>query len=115
VNQCITRVRRRPPGVHLSIDTGDDETPLAERLPSGDSQEGELLRRECRRRVRSALSFLPPDQRAVVELKFFQDRTFEEIAAITRVPLSTVKSRLYSGLELLKHRLGAVPLQATWR
>jgi RNA polymerase sigma-70 factor (ECF subfamily) len=40
-------------------------------------------------------------------LKFYQDRTFEEIAEILGAPLSTIKSRLYSGLEMLKVRLGS--------
>ena len=70
------------------------------------TQDGELLRNETRERVRSALSFLPPDQRAVIELKFFQEQTFEEIAAVLETPLSTIKSRLYSGLDMLKSRLG---------
>jgi DNA-directed RNA polymerase specialized sigma24 family protein len=41
-----------------------------------------------------------------VELKFFQERTFEDIAAILETPLSTVKSRLYAALDSLKTRLG---------
>jgi RNA polymerase sigma-70 factor, ECF subfamily len=49
---------------------------------------------------------LPSDQRAVIELKFFKNLTFEEIAEILETPLSTIKSRLYSGLETLKNRLG---------
>ena len=51
---------------------------------------------------------LPAEQKVVVELKFFQDLTFEEIAAICEAPLSTIKSRLYSGLETLKLRLGGL-------
>ena len=70
------------------------------------NQEENLLDGESRNRVRTALSFLPVDQRAVIELKFFQELTFEEIAAVLRVPVSTIKSRLYSGLDLLKVRLG---------
>ena len=80
--------------------------PAAE-LRTAETQDHELLRAENRRRVRTALSFLPPDQKAVIELKFFQDLTFEDIAAILQVPLSTIKSRLYTGLEMLKIRLGA--------
>ncbi len=60
--------------------------------------------------MRLALTFLPAEQRAVVELKFFQELTFEEIAGIVAAPLSTVKSRLYAGLEILKVRLGGIPL-----
>jgi RNA polymerase sigma-70 factor (ECF subfamily) len=112
VNQCITRLRRRPPGAHYSLDDETREAPLAARLPSHDSHEREFLKRESQLRVRKALAYLPPDMRAVVELKFFQELTFEQIAAIVETPLSTVKSRLYSGLELLKVRLGGVPLQS---
>jgi RNA polymerase sigma-70 factor, ECF subfamily len=106
VNHCITRLRKRPPGIHLSLDDDTDEIPLANRLASPGSHEQDLLREEGRRRVRAAMQRLPAEQRAVVELKFFQDLTFEEIAAICEVPLSTIKSRLYSGLESMKLRLG---------
>jgi len=106
VNHCITRLRKKPPGVHLSLEDDKDEMPLADRLASPVSHEQDLLREESRRRVRKAMQALPPDQKAVVELKFFQDLTFEEISAICEAPLSTIKSRLYSGLEGLKLRLG---------
>ena len=106
VNHCITRLRKKPPGVHLSLDDNRDEVPLANRLSSRGSHEQDLLREESRRRVRTAMQGLPAEQKAVVELKFFQDLTFEEISAICEVPLSTIKSRLYSGLDNLKLRLG---------
>ena len=64
-----------------------------------------MLAEESRSRVRRALEHLTPEQRAVVELKFFQELTFEEISSVIRVPLSTIKSRLYSGLDLLKAML----------
>lgn len=108
VNQSINRLRRRPPGVHYSIDDGATEIPWGARLPAEESQERELLREENRRNVREALERLSPDQRAVVELKFFQDLTFEEISGVLEVPLSTIKSRLYTGLEALKTRLTRV-------
>jgi RNA polymerase sigma-70 factor (ECF subfamily) len=65
-----------------------------------------LIRAEKRSRLLAALAHLPADHRAAVELKFFQEMTFEEIAAVLKVPLSTVKTRLYAGLEMLKTRLG---------
>jgi RNA polymerase sigma-70 factor (ECF subfamily) len=71
-----------------------------------ESQTGELLRSEKKRRVLGALARLLPEQQAVIELKFFQELTFEEIAEVLDIPLSTIKSRLYSGLEMLKVRLG---------
>jgi RNA polymerase sigma-70 factor (ECF subfamily) len=107
LNHCISRARRRPQGAHFSLDDGLEGATQADRLRAPDSQEGELLRAENRQRVRSAMAFLPPEQRAVVELKFFQEMTFDDIAAVLEVPLSTIKSRLYAALDSLRVRLGA--------
>ena len=114
-NQCLSRLRRRPPGVQYSLDDTSPENPLGQSLPFRESHEGDLLREESRNRVRRALDYLHPDQRVVVELKFFQDLTFEEIAGIVQLPLSTIKSRLYAGLELLKGRLGRASLKVSRR
>jgi len=48
---------------------------------------------------------LPPEQRIVVELKFFQHLTFEEISQQTHIPVNTLKSRLYAALQKLKIQL----------
>jgi RNA polymerase sigma-70 factor, ECF subfamily len=106
LNHCTTRVKQRPSGIHLSIDDGDAVQGPAEQLTVAESQAGELLRSEQQRRVIVALSHLQSEQQAVIELKFFQEMTFEEIAQVLDVPLSTIKSRLYTGLEILKTRLG---------
>ena len=45
---------------------------------------------------------LDPKLKTVVMLRFFEDMKLEDIAAITGAPLSTVKSRLYKALKLLK-------------
>jgi RNA polymerase sigma-70 factor (ECF subfamily) len=52
--------------------------------------------------VSSALGRLTADQRETVVLKVYQGFKFEEIAEILSCPVSTVKSRLYTALELLK-------------
>ncbi len=44
--------------------------------------------------------------RTVIILRFFEDMKLEEIAGVTKTNLSTVKSRLYKGLELLKISIG---------
>lgn len=60
--------------------------------------------------VSSALGRLTADQREAVVLKIYQGFKFEEMAEILSCPVSTVKSRLYSALELLKTDLS--PLKA---
>ena len=55
--------------------------------------------------VEQALANLPEEQREAVALKVYQGFKFHEIAEITGAPLSTVKSRVYSGFEALKAAL----------
>ena len=45
--------------------------------------------------------------REVLVLRFQEDMALEEIAAVTRAPLSTVKSRLYRGLAQMKPKMAA--------
>jgi len=107
LNHCFSRLKQRPAGVHFSLDDPKVSGFPAELLRISETQASELIRSEQKYRVHSALSHLPPDQRSVVELKFFQELTFEEIAAVLDIPLSTIKSRLYAALEMLKVRLSA--------
>ncbi len=58
--------------------------------------------------VSSALSRLSEDQREAVLLKVYQGFKFEEMAEILSCPVSTVKSRLYTALDLLKQTLAPV-------
>jgi len=58
--------------------------------------------------VGTAMERLSPDQKEVVTLKIYQGFKFEEIADILACPVSTVKSRLYTALDLLKDDLAPV-------
>ena len=49
----------------------------------------------------AALRALPEGTRAVVVLKYFEDRSVEEIAAQLAVPVGTVKSRLFNARRML--------------
>jgi RNA polymerase sigma-70 factor (ECF subfamily) len=55
--------------------------------------------------VESALTRLSIDQREAVVLKVYQGFKFEEMAEILACPVSTVKSRVYTALDLLKETL----------
>lgn len=105
-NTCMSRLRKRPPGVHISLEDLSSGARISQVLPAVDSHEREFLQEESHQRVRKALEHLQPEQKIVLELKFYQELTFEEIAQIVDAPLSTIKSRLYTGLETLKVRLG---------
>lgn len=60
---------------------------------------------EDRAQVAAALLQLETLYREVLVLRFHEDLTLEEIAKVTRAPLSTVKSRLYRGLAAIRPRL----------
>jgi len=92
------------------------------RRPEGDAEEAEpestgspvtvggspVFPIELSLAVESALARLSPDQREAVVLKIYQGFKFEEMAEILGCPVSTVKSRLYTALELLKLELAPV-------
>ncbi len=48
---------------------------------------------------------LPPDYRAVVELRHFQELSYQEISETLDLPLGTVKTRLFRARRLLRDRL----------
>ena len=61
--------------------------------------------------VSTALARLTEDQREAVVLKIYEGFKFEEMAEILETPVSTVKSRLYTALDLLKESLAPIQLR----
>lgn len=74
----------------------------AEAPPSTAGTEQETL---LRLTIREGLMHLPESQREVIVLYYYQGYKLREIAGLTGVPLSTVKTRLYAGTEKLKQYL----------
>lgn len=83
---------------------GDDERPfeIAEDSPSPLDQ---FQGRENAAEVATVILTLEASYREVLTLRFHEEMSLEEIATVTRAPLSTVKSRLYRGLAALKPEL----------
>ena len=67
--------------------------------------EQEAISEERRQLIRRALAGLPPEQREAVILRFYSDLTVPEIAAATRQPEGTIKSRLHRALSRLNVEL----------
>ena len=61
--------------------------------------------------VRQAVGSLPVDLRQVVVMKEFEEMTFQEISDTLDLPLSTVKSRLYTALRQLRMKLERLPME----
>src|SRR5207247_9491269 len=62
--------------------------------------------REQGRLLRDALRGLTPDEQQAIETAFFSELTYHEAATRLNQPLGTVKTRIRSGLEKLRHALG---------
>ncbi len=69
------------------------------------SLEQQAVEEDRARRVRRAIERLPDDHRVIIILKEYQGLTFQEIAEILNIPTSTVKTRMYAGLNEMKKHL----------
>ena len=76
--------------------------------PSTPEGAGRMFPVELSLAIEGALARLSEDQREAVLLKVYQGFKFEEMAEILSCPVSTVKSRLYTALDLLKEMLAPV-------
>ncbi|AFL90175.1 RNA polymerase sigma factor, sigma-70 family [Terriglobus roseus DSM 18391] len=85
-------------------DPTKDERPF-EIAIDGPSPFEQFCSREDAAEVSAVLLELHASYREVLVLRFHEEMALEEIAAVTRAPLSTVKSRLYRGLATLKPQL----------
>jgi RNA polymerase sigma-70 factor, ECF subfamily len=74
----------------------------------GEGPEEATIRGEIDRLLSKGLDALSAEQRAVVELTFYQERSYQEIAEITRCPVNTVKTRMFHARKRLAPLLGAL-------
>jgi RNA polymerase sigma-70 factor, ECF subfamily len=94
--------RRQPRYVDLLARTDDEDAGWEIAAPGQASAFDELAQREEGERMGAALGALPAAYREVLALRFQEDMSLEEIAAVVAAPVPTVKSRLYRGLEALR-------------
>lgn len=100
-NLLIDVRRRRTMASLEDLTNREDDRPYE--APSPDpSPLDALLRGQNGMLVAEALLTLQPLHREVLVLRFHEDMPLEQIASVTRAPLSTVKSRLYRGLAALR-------------
>ena len=69
------------------------------------SPEQTLVREEQSVRLRQAILSLPPRYRAAIELRHFQELSYDEIADVLQRPLSSVKSDLFRARKLLAKKM----------
>jgi RNA polymerase sigma-70 factor, ECF subfamily len=85
---------------------GDDDRPMAFEITDGEPTPFErFVNLEDRERIAAALLELDTLHREVLVLRFHEELSLDEIAKVTKAPLSTVKSRLYRGLAMIRPKL----------
>jgi len=102
VNQCISRQRRSKVRSESAL---EEEHETSFTTPFAHSPAHVAEGRQETAAVRRAINSLPVELRQVVVMKEFEELTFREIADALDLPLSTVKSRLYTALKQLQMRL----------
>jgi len=84
----------------------EDDRPMSFEVADGEPTPFDKFSNlEDRERIAGALMQLDTLHREVLVLRFHEELSLEEIAKVTRAPLSTVKSRLYRGLAAIKPKL----------
>jgi RNA polymerase sigma-70 factor (ECF subfamily) len=105
VNQCLTTKRRNKTRSESFL---DDETNTDEKVfvaPARLSPSRTIEQNERVRLVQQAVGSLSEDLRQVIVMKEFEEMTFQEISDTLDVPLSTIKSRMYTALKQLRMKL----------
>jgi len=105
VNQCISRQRRAKVRSESALEEEQEKDAASFAAPVDYSPIRVAEGRQETLAVRRAINSLPIELRQVVVMKEFEELTFREIADALDLPLSTVKSRLYTALKQLQLRL----------
>ena len=105
LNLCRDWIRRQRRAPTVQMPEGVDPIEVAGEGGPVESIEELVARRELSAVVEEAMALLPEEQRTAVILKEYHGMTFQEIADLQGCPLSTVKTRLYQGLSVLRKYL----------
>jgi RNA polymerase sigma-70 factor, ECF subfamily len=105
LNLCRDWIRRERRTPIAQAPEGVDLVELAGEAVGTVSIDELVSRKELGRAVAKAMALLPDEQRTAIILKEYHGLTFQEIADLLDCPLSTVKTRLYQGLTVLRRHL----------
>jgi RNA polymerase sigma-70 factor (ECF subfamily) len=105
LNLCRDWIRRERRAPVAQAPEGVDLAELVSEQGPVESIEDLVARHDMSRAVGRAMQKLPEEQRTAIILKEYHGMTFQEIADLQGCPLSTVKTRLYQGLSVIRREL----------
>lgn len=109
-NNCIDFIRRKKE-IHISIDQPADDGEGGQSLPASNllagvlDPEETLIKEQNIQLVQDMVEKLKPRYRKLIELRYFQEYSYIEIAEELSIPLGTVKAQLFRARELLQNIL----------
>lgn len=102
-NNCIDFLRKRK-GITISIESDDEHSEMSEvaRIKSKDlNPEEKLIRKQKAILLQKVVRRLKPHYQELVELRYFREMSYEEIAEELNLPLGTVKAQLFRARQML--------------
>ena len=111
-NNCIDFIRRQK-NYTVSIDQGtnnvENVTPIAVRNLASEnkSPEEEYISEQTKVWVRDIVKKLKPHYRIIVEKRYFEEKSYEEIATDLNMPLGSVKAKLFRARNLLLNMINS--------
>ena len=108
-NNCIDFIRKRKMNESVSLnlndplETGDD---LASVLPATSrTPEEDIIRKQKIEALRDIVNRLKPHYKKLIELRYYEELSYEEISVKLDLPIGTVKAQLFRAREFLYHIL----------
>jgi len=105
-NAAIDSLRKKSlPEVPIARPSEDESQKEREFADGGVSPYRALKNKQLGAAIEKAVANLPPDYRELIQLRHFAELSYEEIATMKKLPLGTVKNKLFRARNLLKTEL----------
>jgi RNA polymerase sigma factor (sigma-70 family) len=106
-NNCIDFIRRKKDAYSLdkAFENSDGDEMLFEPKSDFLNPEEKAIKKQKITLVRSVVEKLQPRYKRLVELRYFEEKSYEEIAVELDLPIGTVKAQLFRARDLLFHTL----------
>lgn len=112
-NNCIDFIRKKRKSAHSHFDQSNDNglsKDLIESLPStGLDPEEKIIKKQKIKMTRAVVEKLKPHYKKLIELRYFKEYSYEEIAKELNLPLGTVKAQLFRAREFLSNVIKNLP------
>ncbi|MNI22491.1 ECF RNA polymerase sigma factor SigW [compost metagenome] len=108
-NVCIDLLRKKKPVQSLDAEMSEyeDDFSFYSRIPSEDQTPEQLvLQSETQEQIRKAVNKLSDKYKTVITLYYLEEQSLQEISDKLNLPVTTVKTRLHRGRELLRKKWG---------